>query len=30
MRPVIEAVGKSKGFNAPIICTPEELLESKP
>jgi hypothetical protein len=30
MRPVIEAVCKAKGFNPPIICTPEELLESKP
>jgi hypothetical protein len=30
MRPVIEAVCKAKGFKAPIICTPEELLESKP
>jgi hypothetical protein len=30
MRPVIETVCKDKGFKAPIICTPEELLESKP
>jgi hypothetical protein len=30
MRPVIEAVCKAKGFKAPIICTPEELLGSKP
>ena len=30
MRPVIEAVCKTKGFKAPIICTPEELLEAKP
>lgn len=30
MRPVIETVCKVKGFNAPIICMPEELLESKP
>lgn len=30
MRPVIEAVCKAKGFKAPIICTPEELLEAKP
>jgi hypothetical protein len=30
MRPVIEAVCKAKGFQAPIICTPEELLGSKP
>jgi len=25
MRPVIEAVCSSKGYKAPIICTPEEL-----
>ncbi len=30
MRPMIEAVCAGKGFKAPIICTPEELLESKP
>ena len=30
MRPVIETVCKAKGFKAPIICTPEELLETKP
>jgi hypothetical protein len=30
MRPVIEAVCHAKGFKAPIICTPEELLESMP
>lgn len=30
MRPVIETVCNAKGFKAPIICTPEELLESKP
>src|SRR5437868_12922431 len=30
MRPVIETVCTAKGFKAPIICTPEELLESKP
>lgn len=30
MRPVIEAVCSGKGFKAPIICTPEELLEAKP
>lgn len=30
MRPVIEAVCKARGFTAPIICTPEELLEAKP
>lgn len=30
MRPLIETVCKAKGFKAPIICTPEELVESKP
>ncbi len=30
MRPVIEAVCIAKGLKAPIICTPEELLESIP
>jgi len=30
MRPVIEAVCKVKGYQAPIICTPEELLEGMP
>lgn len=30
MRPIIEAVCAGKGFKAPIICTPEELLEAKP
>ena len=30
MRPVIEAVCMGKGLKAPIICTPEELLESIP
>jgi len=30
MRPVVEGVCQTKGFKAPIICTPEELLESKP
>ena len=30
MRPVIETVCKAKGFKAPIICTPEELLGSQP
>ena len=30
MRPVIEAVCIAKGLKAPIICTPEELLESMP
>ena len=30
MRPIIETVCKAKGFKAPIICTPEELLETKP
>jgi predicted nucleic acid-binding protein len=29
MRPLIEAVCAKKGFAAPIICTPEELLESE-
>jgi len=30
MRPLIESVCASNGFKAPIICTPEELLEEKP
>jgi hypothetical protein len=30
MRPLIEAVCVGKGLKAPIICTPEELLEAKP
>lgn len=30
MRPLIEAVCTGKGLKAPIICTPEELLEAKP
>ncbi len=30
MRPAIESVCTAKGFKAPIICTPEELLEAKP
>ena len=30
MRPIIEAVCAAKGFKAPIICTPEELLGAKP
>jgi hypothetical protein len=30
MRPMIESVCAAQGFKAPIICTPEELLESKP
>ena len=30
MRPMIESVCAANGFKAPIICTPEELLESKP
>ncbi len=30
MRPIIESVCAAKGFKGPIICTPEELLESKP
>jgi len=29
-RPMIEAACNAKGFKAPIICTPEELLEAKP
>lgn len=28
MRPIIEAVCLAKGLKAPIICTPEELMES--
>ena len=30
MRAQIETVCASKGFKAPIICTPEELMEEKP
>jgi hypothetical protein len=30
MRPLIESVCSGNGFKAPIICTPEELLETKP
>ncbi len=30
MRPVIEAVCGARGCTAPIICTPEELLETSP
>ncbi len=30
MRPLIESVCAGKGLKAPIICTPEELLEAKP
>lgn len=30
MRPMIETVGASKGYKAPIICTPEELRKVKP
>ena len=30
MRPVIESVCLAKGIKAPIICTPEELMEAKP
>ena len=30
MRPVIEAVCMRNGLKAPIICTPEELMEAKP
>ena len=29
MRPIIEATCKANGFQAPVICTPEELLEVK-
>jgi hypothetical protein len=30
MRPLIESVCAGQGLKAPIICTPEELLETKP
>jgi hypothetical protein len=30
MRPLIESVCMAKGLKAPIICTPEELMEAKP
>jgi hypothetical protein len=30
MRPLIESVCSAQGLKAPIICTPEELLESQP
>jgi predicted nucleic acid-binding protein len=30
MRPLIESVCAGKGFKAPIICTPEELMEKEP
>ena len=30
MRPMIESVCMGRGLRAPIICTPEELLEAKP
>lgn len=30
MRPFIESACNGKGVKAPIICTPEELLEAKP
>ena len=30
MRPMIESVCAGMGLKAPIICTPEELLEAKP
>ena len=30
LRPVIESVCAGKGVKAPIICTPEELVEAKP
>lgn len=29
MRPLIESVCTDKGFKAPIICSPEELMEAK-
>lgn len=29
MRPIIEKACSAMGFKAPIICTPEELLEAK-
>lgn len=29
MRPVIESVCAANGVKAPIICTPEELMEAK-
>jgi len=29
MRPIIESVCIGKGYKAPIICTPEELLETE-
>jgi hypothetical protein len=30
MRPLIEKVCASKGYQAPIICTPEELRKVQP
>jgi hypothetical protein len=30
MRPMIESVCAARGFKAPIICTPEELMGAKP
>jgi hypothetical protein len=30
MRQQIESVCAAKGFKAPIICTPEEMMEAKP
>jgi hypothetical protein len=30
MRPLIDSVCTARGFKAPIICTPEELLGEKP
>jgi hypothetical protein len=30
MRPLIEGVCARNGLNTPIICTPEELLETEP
>lgn len=29
MRPIIERICADAAFKAPIICTPEELLEAK-
>ena len=30
MRTQIEAVCASKGYKAPIVCTPEEMMEAQP
>ena len=27
VRAIVEAVNNRKGYNTPIICTPEELME---